>query len=480
MKQKKSKKSKAARQTVGELIIGKPWQAFVELLPTGVQKLACHAMEAYDKGNDRRMRQYLSQMQGIEGTKEMEVFLLLLYCLHTDREQNDEAIKTLKDLLAVAEEGSGGEDHESLANSILFAPEMVQDIMRLNRTQRIRHYRFMLGPLYLETDKYDEAAALYEKEYPFDPENADAYYHYLEVLNGLDREDDCRRMADEIISLYGSGIHVSGQETKALTASSPVLKASAVMNSYFIKFFLTLDGETLGEAQEAKAASIITDSIGFLGKLPEEIKSHFLFQHIFGDLIVQTSTKTDEEKYRAPFKIILDATKDSHVFDASFDEYGEFTELLPSGYRVLERISCENDLVMNHFVAGMLLDIALHRNDLNDLPKGSAEEYNARLGIACCNWYLCRYQSESDGNRKKALSDFSYMERSYPYLWEQVRADADTFMGDPNEGMETSAEEILRIARGPRNFDEVRQGMEEAYQKTYEKAMQEVIGSEEL
>ena len=266
---------------------------------------------------------------------------------------------------------------------------------------------------------------------------------------------------------------------KALTASSPVLKASAVMNSYFIKFFLALDGETPTETQEAEAASIITDAMSFLGKLPEEIKSHFLFQHIFGDLIVQTSTKTDEEKYRAPFKTILDAANDSNVFDASFDEYGEFTELLPSGYRVLERISCENDLVMNHFVAGMLLDIALHRNDLNDLPKGTAEEYNTRLGIACCNWYLCRYQSESDDNRKKALSDFSYMECNYPYLWEQVRADADIFMGDPNKGMETSAEEILRIARGPRNFDEVRQGMEEAYQKTYEKAMQEVIGSKE-
>ena len=473
MKQKKSKKSKAVKLPVGELIGGKPWQAFIEALPSDVQRLGIHVMEAYDKGNDKRMRQYLSQMRGLENTEEMKVFLLLLYWLYSDQDQTDGEIRTLEEVLAKEEANPCGGISGRLDEILSFAPETVRGILKLSHDQRIRRFHFLLGPLYLQEDRLEEAAGLYEKEYPFDPENADGYYHYLQVLTFQERTGDCQRLAGEIISLYGNESYDPVQESSILTARSPAIKATAVMDSYFIRFSLILDEDDPSPSRKKEADEIITDAMDFLRRLPDPIKRHFLFRHSFADLIVQTSMRTEDDKYRAPFKAILDAAKASHVFDIPGDADEIFSDLLPSGYRVLERISCENDPGMNHFVAGMLLDIELHRNELKDLPGGSGEAYNARQGIACCKWYLCRYQSESGANREKALADFAYMKQNYPYLWDVIRDDAEILMEDPITGMETLAEEILKNARGRKSWGELRQGMEEAYLKTYEQAMEE-------
>ena len=494
---KTKKKKKNDRIATSELIKESRWKKFVEILPPEVQRLSLQALDAFDKGNLRRMEQTCDEIlkgNRSDGSPLFDVFRILLFDRLMETGSYEKAAGVAADLIAIEEKRDASEYERQ-------EPDVFGDnqdfrglayVMRAGHTGRLEHYHFMLADACEWGQDLGRAVDAYAAVYPFSrrsPYECDAY---LNGLMAIGREKSADALVDEVIGRYGSP-----REDGSIAQED----AALVCNAYYLRMLERIQrtaaaddwtgddsvraedvtdrtadvaGIAVGAAHDAE--TVIGDMARFVRGLNDNVKHGVLFMTGLGSIIVRMSLLTNEEEYRDPFRSLLDAMDSEQVFDREHDEQDMFSDLIPSGYRVLESIDYEKDDRLNRFVAGMLTDLVTHDVTMQgvgmDVDEDSEEVKMARIGILTIKWYLLRFRTEDRENLDEMMRNMNIIANSYPYMWAVIERQAAGLTDDDSDAelkqkMDGLLEGLLKMMPGKKiGIRELEMSMQRGYEAT--------------
>ena len=502
---KTKKKKKNDRIETSELIKESRWKKFVEILPSEVKRMSLQAQDACDKGNLRRMEQVCDEIlkgDRSDGSPLFDVFHILLFDRLMEAGNYEKAADEAAELIACEEKRdvceNGWQEPDVFGDSQDFRD--LAYVMHAGHTGRLEHYHFMLADACEWGQDFERAVDAYEAVYPFSKRSPYECDAYLNGLMAIGREKSAYALVDEVIERY-----CSPREDGSISQED----AALVCNAYYLRMLeriqrtaaagdKTGDGSVRAEADTDsaednvrialdvanEAETVIGDMARFVRDLDDEVKHGVLFMHGLGSVIVRMSLQTGDEVYRGPFRSLLDAMNYEHVFDGEHDEHDMFSDLLPSGYRVLEGFDYEKDDNLNRFVAGMLKDLVTHDMTLQDvgmdIDENSEEAKLARISILTIKWYLLRFCAEDRDNLDEMRRNMDIIAKSYPYTWAVIERQAMGLADDDSDAgikhkMDGLLEALLKTMPGKKM--EIRE-LEMAMQRGYENTMKYVTAEE--
>ena len=483
---KKQQKKKKPRLTIDELVVGKPWSYIVMSMPPTVQRNTVTALDAYEKGNVLRMAQAISQIK--EGDTRLLRFMLAVCALNNRNDKK--CIEVIESL--IEEEQTDDSVSEFLPDVMenIYIPDVTyRNIMSLPPSWRIEVYRYVLAKAYDFCGNYEKIVEAMKPAMPLHRKAYGFYEPYLVSLINTGDYGEGQKIAKEIISLMREGKYGKDFFYSAFVASFEEPRDA--------------DASTIGEAKSGKSLLFASDTtmlyqgliecdinLGdmevfdsdfgivaeYVKSLPDEVKYADYFVHLICNMVIESSVAaSDKEIWRKPFKKLLDYLDEKKYF-SEHDPANIYSDLLPSGYRVLEGISFSDDEELDDFVKLMVGDTLsmLHDYGEESIPENAAYQiwFQSRLSL----WNLAKYVSE--GNAERVARDFEYIGGDYPYSWKLIAGELEGMLEKPDEYMDKIKADLLEASQ-KRLHSKVVDGetIESALEASYNGAMESVRGS---
>ena len=484
-KKTKTIKGNKAENTIESRIAGKEWGYIVEELPKSVQKLACSAMESYEKKNVRGMEAAVSQIR--EGNTVRIRFLLAL--LYEEKNFEQSAVKLLEELIdeenverIAGETGQDVTERDVKDNSSRNAAEesvgevYIKNLLEIPSKVRVEVYKAVLAEVYESLQEPEKVVQTLRDMFPMQRKVARCYEMYLAGLMATEQYEEGHAVTEEEIAfltkgVYGEDYWVDAYENSYTLAEDRIqLIRQSIAEGKNPRYAATVVAayEALAEFEVElgrieQLDGILATAAGFVRNLDEDTKHHLGFMVTLGDVIVACSMMSNhEEGCREPFRKLLEITEKSGIFDQAYDPNGYFSDLLPSGFRTLEYREYMADDRIGRFIGGMFADIS-HRGEA-DRQEGQ-DAYFMRMSAYAAAWNLGKYCLL--GHAEEFKSACEYFLKEYPYTGRLVKDDTDEILHDTKGFMDRIIERLMRESKGRKaGHEEFEAGMEDAYYKT--------------
>ena len=147
-------------------------------------------------------------------------------------------------------------------------------------------------------------------------------------------------------------------------------------------------------------------------------------------------TVYENEKWREPFKAVLDFMDAVGYFGKEHDREGFYDDLLPSGYRVLEDVEYHKDEKMDRFIGGMIDDALMMLDSYRDPNMEEKTKYMLWLRGKGALWNIARHCIEGEEQKEIVKQSFDRLRELYPYKWKFLEREVEGIMDRPQEYMD--------------------------------------------
>ena len=451
-----------------ELLQDKPWREMVECMPPAVQRLTYIAIDAYEHKNIRRMEQAVSDIKDGD-TRRLR---LLLACLKMEKGLYGEVAAGIEELIR-QEEGQGKDEFAGSIREINMC-----NILNIPASVRVEGYKVFLAIAYNGNGDYGKSMKVLEDCFPMRRKCVPAYQLYESLLIFDGKYEKGRDIAKEMICFLKEGEHGTGYISQYFNTGFVFSEELDEENEIETKDIMTMNAMLILTAYQGLMEcdvclgdmgaydSHLKEAADYVKSLVPEIKYSAECMNLLGLMVMETGDKTDDEKWREPFRKLLDLLDHSGYFSKEHDEEQRYEDLIPSGYCALEAPECETDVKIHKFIRGMLSDMANGLANGDNMTIDALDVYFYRMTGYTAAWNLSRYCLEG-GGLAELKDTFDYVKKTYPYTADIIESEVRRILDNPEAVMVRMADKLMKESKGRRiSRGEMELELEENYFKT--------------